>query len=202
MAVARSNEDIGGILLSGGQSRRLGFDKAALLIEDVPLAVRLGEALRAVTENVVEVGRGASGLPFVQETPAGGGPLVAVCAGVVALRQRGHGGGALVVACDLPFMTSSVLAVIAGWQTRGSVVPVVAGRPQPLCARWSASDLETAIRLVADGERSMQALLETSRPLLLDTSDEDGKLPASAFADVDTKEDLARLGIPISRQER
>ncbi|HET6809541.1 MAG TPA: NTP transferase domain-containing protein, partial [Acidimicrobiales bacterium] len=119
----------------------MGFDKATMVVEGRVSAVRLAAALTAVARPVLEVGPGRSGLASVSEDPPGSGPLVAIAAGWRALTERGHGGPVLVLACDLPLVDEEVLRLLAGWPGPASVVPVVAGRDQPLCARWSAADL-------------------------------------------------------------
>ena len=134
----RLGPPVAGILLTGGTSRRMGFDKASIRIGGVPCAARVAKVLRAVVAHAVEVGPGTSGLPAVREEPPGGGPLVAVCAGARVLEESGSTRPALVVACDLPLVTESVLRTLADWPGSRSVVPMIGGRPQPLCARWSA----------------------------------------------------------------
>lgn len=182
------------MLLTGGASRRMGFDKAYLEVGGVRNAVRLAGVLAEVAWPLVEVGSGCSGLPAVLEEPRGGGPLVALCAGAESLAALGRAGPALVLACDLPFVTAEALAVLAGWPGGASAVPMVGGRLQPLCARWSASDLALAKELVAAGERSMRALLEAAKVEVLDESNWSGRA-RRLFADADTPEDLHRLGV-------
>ncbi|MGH9029117.1 MAG: molybdenum cofactor guanylyltransferase, partial [Acidimicrobiales bacterium] len=131
---------VAGILLTGGTSRRMGFDKASMLVDGIPCAARVAAVMLRVVTDAVEVGPGVSGLPVISEEPRGGGPLVALCAGMSALEAIGPARSTLVLACDLPFVTVAVLRTLAGWPGKSSVVPVVGGRPQPLCARWSASD--------------------------------------------------------------
>jgi molybdenum cofactor guanylyltransferase len=189
-------QGVAGILLTGGASRRMGFDKALLSVEGTPNAVRLAGVLKAVAAPVVEVGPGVSGLPSVQETPAGAGPLVAICAGGRQLRSLGHDGPVLVLACDLPFMNSDVLAQLGAWPGRGSVVPLVAGRAQPLCARWSPEDMAVVGTLVQAGERSMRSLL--ARAAVTFAGEREWAAPGAwrAFADVDSPADLEALGLP------
>jgi molybdopterin-guanine dinucleotide biosynthesis protein A len=85
--------------------------------------------------------------------------------------------------------------MLADWPGECSAVPVVAGWPQPLCARWSSADLAAATELVDAGERSMKPLLARSRLVLLDEATWPAEVVASAFADVDTPADLDRLGL-------
>ena len=77
-----------GVLLTGGASRRMGTDKARLVVNGETLAARSARVLTAVCDPVVEVGPGVSGLPAVLEEPPGAGPLVALLAGVGALGDR------------------------------------------------------------------------------------------------------------------
>lgn len=100
---------VAGILLTGGRSRRMGFDKASISINGVPSAKRTAQVLCTVVSPVIEVGPGRSGLAAVCEEPPGSGPLVAIGVGAEALRRAGHDGPALVLACDLPRVTNAAL---------------------------------------------------------------------------------------------
>jgi molybdenum cofactor guanylyltransferase len=173
----------------------MGFDKASIPIGGVPCAERVAKVLRAVVAHAVEVGPGTSGLPAVREEPPGGGPLVAVCAGARVLEESGSTRPALVVACDLPLVIESVLRTLADWPGSRSVVPMIGGRPQPLCARWSAQDLEAAADLVAAGMRSMQSLLDRQDVELVTEDLWPGGVDRRAFTDVDTPADLERLAL-------
>lgn len=173
----------------------MGFDKATMAIDGVPCAVRVGTLLRHVVADALEVGPGVSGLPAVQESSPGSGPLVALCGGVERLRAAGIESPTLVVACDLPLLSEAVLRTLAEWPGKCSVVPVVDGHPQPLCARWSTTDLRAAIELAATGARSMRALLDRPGVELVDEARWPGRLDRRALADVDTPADLEQLGL-------
>jgi len=191
----RLGPPVAGILLTGGTSRRMGFDKASIPIGGVPCAARVAKVLRAVVAHAVEVGPGISGLPAVLEEPPGGGPLVALCAGARALGEAGGASSALVLACDLPLITETVLRTLANWHGRHSVVPIIDGRPQPLFARWSFQDLEAAADLVAAGMRSMQSLLDRQDVEMVTEDRWPGQVDRRAFRDVDTPADLERLAL-------
>jgi len=178
----------------------MGRDKALLTIGGVTLAVRTAELLTLVAGTAIEVGPGVSGLPSFLESPRGEGPLVAVVAGVQALRDLGHTGPALVVACDLPFLSERLLRLIIEWDAPGSVVPVVKGRAQPLCAKWSPQDLRDAQDYVDRGVRSLQHLSNQSGVVYLDESDWGAVVPEKQFCDVDCPEDLLRLGLTSTLQ--
>lgn len=197
-ARAHSHGTVAGILLTGGMSCRMGFDKASMLVTGVPCAGRTAAMLQAAVSPAIEVGPGKSGLPAVLEDEPGSGPLVAVCAGTEALRKAGHGGGALVVACDLPLLTEAVVDMLVRWPGEGSVVPVVEGQPQPLCARWSARDLAAGTELIRAGKRAMRALLDQPGVVFADETTWPHAVERKAFWDVDAPADLDRLGLAWS----
>jgi molybdopterin-guanine dinucleotide biosynthesis protein A len=186
---------VAGLLLTGGSSRRLGVDKAALLIEGERLADRVARALVAAVAPVVEVGPGYTSLPSVREDPAGDGPLAALVAGADALLAHGEPTPVVVLAVDLPFVDADVVGWLAAHPSTESVVPVVEGRVQPLCARYSVAALTTARELVASGERSMRALLDAVP--VHDAPAEEWSAIATerTFHDVDTTDDLGTLGL-------
>jgi molybdopterin-guanine dinucleotide biosynthesis protein A len=193
--VAAPRTDVAALLLTGGLSRRMGRDKTQLMAEGHTLAQRTGQILSRVVATAFEVGPGTSRLPAIHETTFGQGPLVAIVAGRRALLDCAYRGDALVVASDLPFITDGLLRYLADVETTFSVVPVVEGRPQPLCARWSGRDLDAAARWVSGGERSLRRLLDEPDVTWLDESHWGHVASAHAFDDVDTPEDQERLGL-------
>ena len=182
-----------GLLLTGGASSRMGRDKATLPVGAETLARRTARLLGQVAQPALEIGPGVSGLPAALEQAPGSGPLAAVAQGGRVLADRGWSGPVIVVATDLPNLTRGLLDWLAGHPSESSVVPVDRGRVQPLCARYTMADLATAARLVAAGQRSMNALVDTIHPLRVGEDAWAG--PAGdpgALADVDTPDELAR----------
>jgi molybdopterin-guanine dinucleotide biosynthesis protein A len=186
---------VAGILLTGGASRRMGFDKALVKVDGLASAVRLAAVMQQVASPVLEVGPGRSGLEAIAEEPGGQGPLFAACAALPVLEAAGHRGPVLLLACDLAFVTAQDLASLAHWPGAASVVPLVGGRPQPLCARWSFEDLLAATALAQGGERSMKALLRRPGIVLVERDDWPAGSAERVFADFDTPSDLADLGL-------
>lgn len=184
-----------GLLLTGGASRRMGFAKGTLVHLDEPVSRTLGMLLGSVTDPTFEVGPGYSGLPTVEEASPGLGPVSAVVAGWEACRSAGAPTSVIALACDLPFVTRALLAWLASRPGGGSVVPVVDGRAQPLCARWSAGDVERMRDLVARGDRSFRPLYRSGSVFLVDEGSWGSVAEARAFADADSPGDLQRLGL-------
>lgn len=186
-----------GLLLSGGLSSRMGQDKTQLRVEGVTLANRTGRLLERVVDIAIEVGPGTSGLSSVRDEPPGDGPLSALVVGYEALRERGAPDDALLVASDLPNLTEELLAFLVRFDATGSVVPMVEGRAQPLCARWSRQDLDTAVMRWHDGERSLRFLLTQPGVTWLEEPHWRHVASADTFADVDTPDDAQRWGLRL-----
>jgi molybdopterin-guanine dinucleotide biosynthesis protein A len=185
---------IAGLVLTGGASRRMGRDKASIVLADgrtcaQTVAARLAE----VADPVLEVGPGTTGLRAVPDDRPGAGPLAALATGWAALASMGHGGPVLVLACDLPRVTVHWLDLLARASGNGTVVPVVGGRPQPLCARFGPASLDQCQRLVTAGRRSLMALLDAAPVDWLGPEVWSGVADEHCFADIDTPEDLARV---------
>jgi molybdopterin-guanine dinucleotide biosynthesis protein A len=185
--------DVAGLLLTGGASRRMGCDKARLVVGGRTLAERAAAALAAVCHPVLEVGPGYSGLPAVREDPPGSGPLAAVGAGWAALSAAGHGGPVVVLAVDMPFANPALLRLLARRPGPATAVPRHQGRPQPLCARFGAAALEQVAGLLASGERSMRALLEIAEVGWVEAEEWEPVGGRDALVDLDEPADLDRF---------
>lgn len=181
---------VGGILLTGGASRRLGTDKATIVFDGETLAARAGRVLSTVCDPVVEVGPGVSGLRAVREEPAGSGPLAALVAGADAI---GADAPLLLLACDMPFVDVALLELLATWPGEGTVVPVAGERVQYTCARYGAATLDRARTELAAGGRALKQVVDDTSASLVDETQWRAVAPPHAFVDVDTPEDLARL---------
>jgi molybdopterin-guanine dinucleotide biosynthesis protein A len=189
---------VAGLLLTGGQGRRLGIDKSGVRIDGETLAAHGARVLRSVCHPVLEVGPGASELEAVREEPAGNGPLAALVAGADALTDRGYSGTVLLLAVDMPFVEPPLLQLLTGIDPAGGVVlPWAVGQRQPLCAVYGAAALDTGRALLADGARALQSLLDAVAVREITEDQWRAVAPPNALDDVDTPEDAARSGLDL-----
>jgi molybdenum cofactor guanylyltransferase len=182
---------VAGVLLTGGASRRMQTDKASIVWRDETLAARAARVLGEVCEPVIEVGSGVTAAAHVREDPPGSGPLAALVAGAHAI---GSPASIVLLACDLPFVEAPILRLLAEYPGRGTAVPVVDGRLQFVCARYGPDAIEQAVLALGAGEKSLRSVVEGNCTEV--TEEEWGRVgPANTFADVDTPDDLRRLGL-------
>ena len=100
------------------------------------------------------------------------------------------------VAWDMPFVSSDLIGGLAKGLTRGvsAVVPVVAGRPEPLCAAYSKSAAEPIASAVHAGTLKVADVLSRlPRVVWLEETDlQRFGDPAVMFFNVNTPADLDR----------
>ncbi|MFN3974931.1 MAG: molybdenum cofactor guanylyltransferase [Dehalococcoidia bacterium] len=183
-------------MLAGGESRRLGQDKALVAIGGVPLLHRVLEALApAVQECLVVVRRGRSyplppGVRLVEDSPPYVGPLAGLVSGLAASSFP----YAFCASCDLPFLDTALvhhllaLAHKGGWD---AVVPRVEGHLQPAHAAYRRQCVTVGMRLLGAGRTSLYALVGAVRAHIV----EGEALVAQgyslrSFTNVNTPEDL------------
>lgn len=186
--------DCTAVILAGGDSRRMGQDKANLVLGERTLLQSVAATLQPLFAEViisVRQPRPEIDLPQVCDDPAHSGPL----AGLAAALKRVPTPWIFAVACDMPFITPAVIEYLARQRADcQAVVPVVGGFPQPMAAFYASSCLKVVQDILnGNGKHSMLAPLEllqvcyvTEKQLLAI----DPQL--RSFFDLDTPQDLAQ----------
>jgi molybdopterin-guanine dinucleotide biosynthesis protein A len=157
-----------GILLCGGQSRRMGQKKQWLPFDGRPLLLHTLDKLHAVCQDVVVVANDEEDLQrlvslnvrAVRDEYAGQGPLAGLHAGLKGLPIDEK---ACLVACDLPFLQAEVLFDLAGIMDGSNgvqaVVPKEGERLFPVCAVYHGQVREIASSCLENGENAMRRFL-------------------------------------------
>ena len=153
--------DVEAFILAGGASSRMGTDKSQLLIDRQTFTERISETLLKLTDSVTLVGRqlDTSVLPSVPDVYPQWGALGGLHAALTACKRD----WAIVIACDLPFVTGDLFSTLASFRLdHEAVVPIQPdGRPQPLAALYRVDPcLQRATELVEAGRRRPLDLLE------------------------------------------
>jgi len=176
-----------GLVLAGGASRRMGTDKALLLLDGEPMVLRAVRCLSPIcAEVLVASGDGRRldhlGLRQVADTIPGAGPLAGIAAGLQAAANP----LVAVIAVDMPHANPNVVLRLArSWAGEPAVIPVVGGRPEPLHAVWARSAAPALVAFLQGGGRAVKEALSVLGARLVDL---DG---AMAFVtNVNAPEDL------------
>lgn len=184
-------------LLAGGRSSRMGRDKAFLEIDGVPLWQRQLQTLRELGPSETFLAGPMqsegieSGLEIITDAAADAGPL----GGLVAALRRCTNTRLLVLAVDLPNMTSEFLKqLLTTCPDNGGVVPKTGERFEPLAAIYPARCLPLAESCLNSGEYSLQQLIRRATGAGLMATREIANAELSLFFNLNTLADLAAMG--------
>jgi len=156
-------QDLCGVVLCGGKSRRFGSDKAQAMYSGTNLVTRAFRALQEITIEIV-VASGSPerayvpGVVHVHDRWADAGPL----AGIEAAFFHSKASALLLLAADLPLVSTTDLQVLL--DAFKSPLTVASdrssGRLQPLCAIWHRSLHEPLQLYLESGGRSVMGFLD------------------------------------------
>ena len=189
-----------GAILVGGESRRMGADKALVSWRGRTLLEHAAECLSAALPEVVVVGgdvgaHGVAGYRVLADREPGLGPL----GGLATALDHAAGRPVFALACDLPRATSELvehLLGLAGGAEPGSAaawVPRAEGRLQPLCALYTAACAAPLDDYLAGGERRAIEFLERVTCRVVELEPDNSLFRPGLLANVNRPEDLEAL---------
>ena len=156
-------------ILAGGRARRFGGrDKSTLVVGGRTIRARQLAVLTAVTDDIMIVGGDAPAPPSDEGGPArlvadrvpASGPLGGLDAALAAARDD----QVVVLACDMPFVTSALighlLVLAAGSDI---VVPRTERGYHPLCAVYSRACRDVVARRLMEGRLALSGVLDEMR---------------------------------------
>jgi molybdopterin-guanine dinucleotide biosynthesis protein MobB len=191
-----------GVILAGGASRRFGSPKALARLGGRRIIDRVRDALSAAVPDVVVSANEPElfadlGLPMRADEIAGLGALGGIHTALRWAAERGRS-GALVVACDMPWISADLLRMIterAASTSADAVVPESGGRRgiEPLCAWYSVRCLPHVDRMVEEDERRVHLLIDRIQTDVIPVA-EVRRIgdPGILFLNVNTVDDLRR----------
>lgn len=184
-----------GAVLAGGESRRMGRDKALLPVGGRPMVEIVAEVFDAIGCDPVAIIGGDRaamrpfGRPLVADLEPGTGPLGGV---VSALGWAATAGGEddwlLIGACDLAMLTPAAVIplVRAARDARGvDVVVARTTRIEPALAVWRVGARREVGHLHDSGERALHRVIERLASVEV-------ALDATALRNINTPDDLPR----------
>ena len=193
---------ITGVILDGGKASRFGgAHKSFALVDGGPIAVRTVGLFRELFGDVLTATSrpdpwAALGVRSVADPVADAGPLAGLAAGLLACRTP----LAFIVAGDMPSLSRDVIEALClrALASRGCVIPIREGRPEPLHAVYPTSLGPMALEALNRGTRKLTDFLKEAgldeAVLDIDWVDaaEFAGLPGAGrtFHNVNTPEDL------------
>src|SRR5438270_2639103 len=164
-----------GFVLVGGQSLRMGRDKALLRFHSRPLVDHLSQAVEASAGTVTLVGSperyGHLGWPAIPDAEPHLGPL----SGIAAALRIGYHHLNLVTACDLPGVEAAWLSALISRAEESKARCVVSrganGDLQPLCGVYHSDCLPVVESMMRRRDLKVQNLTSALGAEVLDADD-------------------------------
>jgi len=170
-----------GFVQAGGGSTRFGADKALVELGGKTLLARTVELVASVCEEtriVAAAGKyGDARVPIVVDRWPGQGPLGGILTALDCSIEKfcvadGEGACALIVSCDMPFLTREWLAYLCERAVKSTacvVVPESENGLEPLCACWR-TEAVGATQVAFDG--GVRKVTEAMKRLSMEVLDE------------------------------
>ena len=188
-----------GFVQAGGGSTRFGTDKALVRLDGKTMLERTGELLASVCHDVTIVAAAGKYVdapwPVIADRWPGQGPLGGILTALHYLRardtadktrdvERNPCSFALILSCDMPFLTTEFLRFLTDRALASEaaiIVPEASHRLEPLCACWcSASAAAIQAAFDAGGRKVTEAMKHVSMEVLDEADwkrfDSDGRL--------------------------
>jgi molybdopterin-guanine dinucleotide biosynthesis protein A len=185
---------VAGIVLAGGKSSRLGFDKALLRVNGEILAQWLPDRLAAWCSPVALVvdrpQRYAVAVRQLVDHAPDAGPLAGIAAGLQGLAVP-----AFVCACDMPLLQPALLQrLLVALDGYDLAIPERDGRLEPLCAVYGVSCLPVIQRLLRDRRLRANAVASEVPTRILREPEWRAIDPeGDSFLNINTPADLVRI---------
>ena len=179
-----------GVILAGGVGRRIGGDKAVVMLNGRPLISYPLRAMGIVTPDLAVVAKADTRLPdlpgvsvwFEPEQPRH--PLV----GIVHALQRAGGRPVLVCAADMPLITAAVLRSLARADAgrAPAVIATSEGALQPHLGLYLPAAGPLLAQAAQAADQPLRAVVSGLRPALVE-------VPEGVLFNVNTPDDLKSL---------
>ncbi|HEX9020905.1 MAG TPA: molybdenum cofactor guanylyltransferase [Nitrospirota bacterium] len=184
-----------GIVLSGGENRRMGADKAFLRLSGVPLIEHVLRALRSVSDRIIIVTNspaayGSYGVVVVPDAFDKRGPLTGIYSGLRESTDEYN----IVVACDMPFLNPGLLLYMIGLAGgHDIVVPSVGDFVEPLHAVYRKGLVPVIEQRLRKDARQIQGLFDEIRTRYVTAEEIDRFDPGRrSFVNLNTPEEYER----------
>lgn len=161
-----------GLVLAGGESRRMGRDKAALTVDGRSLLERAVALVDEVCEKTYVSVRHATTegdrgrYAQIEDRHGGVGPADGIVSALLSHTTTGW----LVVACDLPRLSVTTLAALVAARdvhSDATAYSDAAGLPEPLCAIYEPSCRDTMVGFLQRDVRCPRKMLLSMNTHLL-----------------------------------
>lgn len=185
--------ELTGIILAGGKSSRMGYDKGLAIVNGKKMIEEVYAALSQVVDKVIIIANSNSydylNLPVYEDMYKEIGPVAGIYTGLSHSTTEKN----LIVACDMPFITPQLLSNIL--EHAGSnqiVVPTVNDHLEPLCGFYKKEILEQLKEIIEMEVYPVHRVIEFFDHLALKINDQEMNV-STVFTNINKPEDIQQI---------
>jgi molybdopterin-guanine dinucleotide biosynthesis protein A len=168
------SKEITGIILAGGQSKRMGTDKGLILLNGKPLISYAIDTLSGFCDEIIisanDDAYNSFGLKVVPDLMTGQGPMGGIYSCLKAVKTK----YAIVLSCDMPFVDRQIIELLlTGQKHFQAVLPGYNNFMQPVCALYNSEILPLIEHHLFSGKLKLAGFVEMLNHKIVDISNED-----------------------------
>lgn len=180
------SQEVTGVIMAGGKSSRMGTDKGLLLYQGKPLSQYAVDVLKPFCTEILISTQNEEyarfGLPLVPDEIPGCGPI----GGIYSALKASKTSFLLILGCDMPRISSHTIEkLLSHIGNYDCVIPLVASKPEPLCAVYSKKLLNRIACNIKKGEFALYRLIKNSNTFFVDFENN-----LSEFTNINTPDEL------------
>lgn len=192
--------ELTGIILSGGQSSRMGKEKGLCLLNGKPLIEYSFDLLKKFCDSIIISSNSKDyeylGCQIINDEVQGIGPAGGIYS---CLRASGNDDN-FIISCDMPMITSDLIQYLLSQKKDfDALIPLFNGFPEPLCAYYRQSCIPVFKQSIEQGKYKIQDIIKDTNAGFIPIKTTDPFYSPLLFTNVNTPGDITNLesGIPI-----
>ncbi len=167
--------NITGIILAGGKSSRMGTEKGLMLLKNKPFVHYTIEAMRPLVDDIIIVSSNplydTFNIKRIEDIIPDAGPIAGIHAGLTHSKTKHN----LILSCDVPFVTTTLLKKLVQHQKDNyDIVQFEAkGKTMPLIALYQKRCGEKCLELLNSDEKRLRKLVSEANTKTISVTEED-----------------------------
>ncbi|MBN2662305.1 MAG: molybdenum cofactor guanylyltransferase [Bacteroidales bacterium] len=188
------NNDITGIILAGGKSSRMGFDKCFIEHNEISLIQKSINVISEIAGKVIISANNKNytklGYKTVSDLEQNIGPI----GGINVALQNSATKANIISPCDMPFINSELFKyLLSFYNNQTAIVPIFNGKVEPLTGVYSKNILPFIQEQIEEKKFKILSLLQKANALFVDITPNLPFFSEKMFVNINSKDDLEKL---------
>lgn len=200
LQILSENNQLTGIILSGGKSSRMGQDKGFCELNKKPLITYSIDVLSPICNQIL-IGANSDnyaklGYPVIKDEITNIGPI----GGIYSCLKSSKTNDNIILSCDMPLVTAELIAYILSERDDYEVIiPVFKGFQEPLCAYYNKSITPGLLEAINANKYKIQDVIKGLKTKFITIEKSLPFYQENLFANMNSEQDLLRIESHLSK---